>query len=42
MLGYITGVYDILRLKDLQKLDMIIQKNILGKRLTKTEKYIME
>ena len=28
MLGYITGVYDILRLKDLQKLDMIIQKNI--------------
>ena len=28
MLGYVTGVYDILRLKDLQKLDMIIQKNI--------------
>lgn len=28
MLGYVTGVYDILRLKDLQKLDMCIQKNI--------------
>ncbi len=28
MLGYVTGVYDILRIKDLQKLDMIIQKNI--------------
>ena len=27
MLGYITGVYDILRARDLKKLDMAIQKN---------------
>lgn len=27
MLGYVSGLYDILRAKDLQKLDMAIQKN---------------
>ena len=27
MLGYVSGEYDILRAKDLRKLDEIIQKN---------------